>query len=159
MKRARTKKHSFLLLELMVALALVSTCAIPLVRTPFLYMRRQTLALEEIQLHLESEKALGFIKEKFYRNEIAWKDLDSGQKKPLVLSEDSLDLPNLGASYHRTCRIKSVQIKDGKNEEIWAKVILEINFTQPRSKKKEKKFFHTLALCQKEIPLEPQEVH
>ena len=140
----------------MVALALVSTCAIPLVRTPFLYMKRQTLALEEIQLHLESEKALGVIKEKFYTNEIPWKDLESAQKKSLILSEDTLALPRLGASYLRTCRIKSVQIKDGKNEEIWAKVILEINFTQPRSKKRGKKFFHTLALCQKEIPLEAQ---
>lgn len=138
----------------MVALALVSTCAIPLVRTPYLYMKRQTQALEEIELHLESEKALGILKEKFYTNEIAWKELESAQKKSLVLSEDSLISPKLGATYLRTCRIKSVLLKDGKNEELWAKVILEIKFTQPGSKKKGKKFFHTLALCQKEIPIQ-----
>lgn len=139
----------------MVALALVSTCAIPLVRTPFLYMKRQTLALEEIHLHLESEKALGILKEKFYTNEISWKEIESAQKKSLILGEDTFAFPSLGATYLRTCRIKSALIKEGKNEEIWAKVILEINFTQPGSKKKGKKFLHTLALCQKEIPIEP----
>ena len=138
----------------MVALALVSTCAIPLVRTPFVYLKRQTLALEDIELQLESEKALGIAKEKFYSNEIPWKDLESAQKNPLVLSEETLLLPKLGATYVRTSRIKSALIKEGKNEELWAKVLLEIKFTQPGSKKKGKKFVHTLALCQKEIALE-----
>jgi len=148
------KKQLFLLLELMVALSLVACCALPLIRTPYVYIMKQTKSLQTVQLHLEAEKTLGEIKEKFYTNEIDWKEIEGLEKKPLVLMQEPVTLPGLATTYSKTCSLKSAKIQEGKNEEIWAKVIIEVSYTLPKSKKPDLKLSHTLTLCQKEIPQE-----
>ncbi len=141
----------------MVALSLVALCALPLIRAPALHVQKQLQALEEIQLHLESEKALSEIKEKFYTQSLSWEEVVSAAKKPLLVSEDPLVLPDL-ASYLRTCCIKSAAVKEGKNSELWAKVLIEVRFAKRSAKGKEKKFLHTITLCQKPLPPEHNSV-
>lgn len=149
--RPTRKKHLFLLLELMVALSLVACSALLLVRTPYLYIKKQSQALQSIELHLEAEKALGEIKEKFYTNTIEWKELEGLEKEPLILNQEMITLSSLSTSYLKTCTLKSAKVQEGKNEELWAKVIVEVSFTLLRSKKPEINFIHSLSLCQKNI--------
>lgn len=138
----------------MLALSLVALCALPLIRAPALYAQKQVLALEEIQLQLASEKALGEIKEKLYSQSLSWEEITSAEKKPLKICEDTFILAEGFPTYRRTCSLKTVQLKEGKNQELWAKLLIEIRFAKTSRNTKEKKFLHILTLCQKALPQE-----
>ncbi|MCX6989350.1 MAG: hypothetical protein NTZ52_07665 [Chlamydiae bacterium] len=140
----KTKKNSYLLLELMIGLTLLALCALPLIRAPIWHIQKQIGSLEDIHLHLESERTLARFKESLYTSEISWGDLEMWAKQPAVIIKESFHIPLLGSHLLKTCRIKSVQIKSTEKQEAWAKVILEISFTRPIKPNKKVCFLHYL---------------
>lgn len=72
MFRYKKKKRAILLLEILIALAIVSLCAIPIVRHPILFFRSQILSLHKMEFERIADLTFLEIKAKLYRKEIKW---------------------------------------------------------------------------------------
>lgn len=88
-KKATTRQKPFLLLEILITIALLSTCAVPLLRNPLYFYKKEITHLQDLaKIQLENE-SLAEIKELLLKNQIPWEDL-SGKKKSAVIR----NLPN-----------------------------------------------------------------
>jgi hypothetical protein len=148
------KKRPFLLMELIIALLLLSLCALPLMKLPFSALKKQTLDAEEILLSLDSEVSLASIKELFYQNAIPWKTIESASTSRQILTQEVKKIQGIDYPINQNISIKSATLKPGRGKETWAKVSIEISYSRDHSHKKAKKFLHVISLCQKEVPLE-----
>src|ERR1043165_9034517 len=70
-------KHSFLMLELLIALFLVGVCALPLAQHPMKALQEETRSAYRMQLHRLADIAFAEFKEKIYQQEIPWKEICS----------------------------------------------------------------------------------
>lgn len=66
------KKRPFILLELLIAISLVSLAASPLLSRPLLYLRKELKSLQEIELQWLSSRAILETKALLCQNEIPW---------------------------------------------------------------------------------------
>ncbi len=147
------KKRTFLLIELIMALLLLSLCALPLIKLPFSALKKQTLDAEEIMLSLDSETSLASIKELFYQNTIPWKMIEAAATSSQPLIQEVKKIQGIDYPINQNISIKSAILKPGRGSETWAKVSIEISYSRMHSRKKMKKFLHVISLCQKEMPL------
>ncbi len=76
-------KKPYLLLELLIALALVTLLAFPLINQPFRLLHKEIASLERTELERLSELYFAKIKERLYRNEIPWEVLAKDKQTPL----------------------------------------------------------------------------
>lgn len=87
--RSRAKKRPMLLLEVIIALALVALCIIPLVVPYVAVIRQQQLATQTMELdHLVNLLYVDLL-EKLYENQIPWETIEEGSQKmvdPQMLS-------------------------------------------------------------------------
>jgi hypothetical protein len=81
-------KRSFLLLELLIALFLVVTCALPLARIPIRALQKEFQSASAMEMHRLADLAFAEIKEKVYRHEIPWEQI----VKKTVVMNDSKEL-------------------------------------------------------------------
>lgn len=85
MLKAIRKKANILLLEILVALAIVSMCAIPIARQPIRYFKMSIKAIHKMESERIAELSCLEIKEKLYNNEISWDRLPKGRKNTLFI--------------------------------------------------------------------------
>lgn len=91
------RQYSFLMLELMIALFLVGTFALPLAQFPMRAMREEFKSAHRMQAQRLADLSFSDFKESLHREEIPWKDLTSPKSKKtklpskeMVVSFDSL---------------------------------------------------------------------
>ena len=83
----RFKKRPLLLLEAMIAFAIVVLCALPLLAPHFAMLRAQQAYREQLALDHAVNLFYGQIVQQLYLNQIPWDDL---QKKPLEITPKML---------------------------------------------------------------------
>ncbi len=81
----RRKRYSYILLELLIAISLLSLFLAPLLSSPFSYLRKQKKEIISIYLRLEAEKQLAFLEEKLRTQSISWKQILESQTKEVSL--------------------------------------------------------------------------
>ena len=132
------KKRSFLLIEVLIAVLLVSICLIPLIRTPINSYRSEIEWLEEMEKERLAEWAFAEVKEKLLKNEIPWEKipLPGAEAQPFELPQAQIQIPG--------CQPKSVNIscvlscgkqkeKIGFNGEIYRMLTVSLQFDPPAS--------------------------
>lgn len=145
--RVKRKKNYYLLLELMIGLGLLAMCGIPLIQSPIRHIQKQRMALEDMCLHIESEKTLAQFKESLYTQKISWRDIETWAENPVLVFEELCPIPILGTSILKRGEIKSVHIKKGENTEKWAKINLEVTFIPTLKSRKKLTFIHSVIAC------------
>ena len=80
------RKRSFILLEVLIAVSLISLCAVPLVVRPLQIYRAEMNLLWEIEGERLADWSFSEIKEKLLKNEIPWKKLPDKEEKELSFS-------------------------------------------------------------------------
>jgi hypothetical protein len=146
---AKRKKNYYILLELMIGLGLLTVCALPLIESPIRHIQKQMMALEDMCLHIESEKTLAQFKESLYTQKISWRDIETWTETPVLIFEELCPIPIMGTSILKRGEIKSVHIKSGENTEKWAKINLEITFIPTLKSRKKLTFIHSVTACTK----------
>ena len=147
--RAKRKKNYYILLELMIGLGLLTMCALPLIQSPIRHIQKQRIDLEDMCLHIESEKTLAEFKESLYMQKISWRDIETWAETPVLIFEDLCPIPILGTSMLKRGEIKSVHIKSGENTEKWDKINLEVTFIPALKSRKKLTFIHSVTACAK----------
>lgn len=88
---AKVRKHakSFTLLEVIIAITLVSLAGPILFTVPFRLAKHEILALYDAELTRIADQEWNSLKLQFLQHEITWKSLADAETKPLVLEKKS----------------------------------------------------------------------
>jgi hypothetical protein len=127
--RQHRRRH-FLMLELMIALLLVTLCALPLAQLPTKALLEETNAAYRMQLHRYADLAFAEFKEQLYQQGIPWEKICSLKKAPIPTLEGNVTIAFAARGeqvFHRTATLKSVG-KKGKNGEECRLVTCDITF-------------------------------
>lgn len=115
------RSRSFLLLEVLIALLLVTICIVPLMRLPLLHFRRQIDNLSDFEMHRISDWTFSEIKEQFLRESIPWEKLPKrGETSAQIpLSKTTLEIPSLRSKkISRSFTLNCTGEKEGLKGEI-----------------------------------------
>jgi hypothetical protein len=122
--------RSFLLLELIIALLLITLCVLPFVSIPSGVQREEMLFLQRLELQRLSDRTCASIKERIYTKEITWEQLSHPKGKRLLLIDDVVSLPLKELAkqrYSRKCYIYS-DVKKGQDNLESRLVRLRVSF-------------------------------
>lgn len=129
------KKKTFLLLEILIAILIISICLVPLIQTPMQSYRAEIRILEEMEGERLADWTFSEIKEKLFKNEISWEKLPKPGAKagPFSLSATFIQIPGcaskkIARSFTLKCWKKERERRKG---EIYHMLRVEIDF-QPR---------------------------
>ncbi len=119
---AKKKKviHAYLLLELLIALTLVTTFLVPFLSLPFLTIKEELLSLQRMQLQHIGDRSFALVKEHIYKKEISWEQLTSPRNKKFLAIHDRVFIPVkevADQSFERKCYVYSSGKKDQNNKE------------------------------------------
>lgn len=134
------KKRNFLLIEVLIAILLVSICLIPLIQIPINSYRSEMEWLEEMDRERLAELAFADVKEKLLKNELAWEKIPGPglHTGPFSLPPGQTCIPgckttDISISYTLSCGKKREKI--GLHGEIYRMLTVAIEFDPPLSKK------------------------
>lgn len=131
MKLIKKKIHSYLLLELLIAIALLGACLGPLLNSSFTLLGKQKKDFFTLHLHLEAEKYLIELEEELRTGAIPWASIADASRKELSIKTISLTAdPKIKA--HLSLKTTSLKQTPEKN---WiARVVLKVKFTESKIK-------------------------
>ena len=152
-RMTQKKLHSFLLLELMIALFLLTLCLIPLLRTSFFYTQRQKTDFRGLQLHKLGEEILLLTEAEIRSHTLSWEKLLQSQEEPIQLplpaQLSTPLLPNIQIALFFSLQ----SLKEDKERNESGKLKLSVTF----HKNKQKKVLHaassTLFVYKNSAPL------
>ncbi len=132
-------KKPFVLLELLVAFALVSTCALPFLRYPMEHLVGEIDTLFKMELARVGEEIMADAKAALYMKKVpaSW-IFDSGKREPLVFSQEriTVELPSgLKRSYDKKVTIFPKKRKTADSGEVYALLAFVVDLT-PLQKRK-----------------------
>ena len=142
------KKHSYLLLELLIAMSLLSVFLVPVLSSPFSHLKRQRQEILSLSLHNEGEKLLFLVEEKLRQGEVSWKMITESQKEKVFL-----DLPS-------SCAIKpsiflyKTTLNDGEDGSTLGLVTAKVEFFEKGGKKPLHKASSTFFICKKIVQIQ-----
>ena len=121
------KKRPFILLELLLAIAILAIAFIPLAGTPFLYFKKQREKLLEVELQRQAELIFYDLLKDFKQKNPEWKfdkryDEHKGKGKVLI------DIEGLGQSshpYHYHLYQRSTSTTPSSCYKLWCKICFE----------------------------------
>jgi hypothetical protein len=152
------KKKNFLLLEILIAILIVSICLVPLVQNPIRSYRAEMRLLEEMERERLADWTFSEIKEKLLKNEIAWEKLPglAAVSGPFPLPQAVIQIPGCASkqivrSYMLQCGEKGE--KEGLKGEIYRMLRVNIEFA-PRLSRKTK---YTYRIMVRKIPRHEKE--
>jgi hypothetical protein len=122
--------HSYLLLELLIALTLVTLCLLPFIGIPSKAVKEELLSMQRLQLQHMSDRTYAGIKERMYQQDISWDQLVHAEEKKMILIEDQITLPikELAAQrFGRKCYLSS-RYKQSSNDEAYCLVTIKVVF-------------------------------
>lgn len=118
--RPNIRSSPYLLLEVLISIALISLCAIPLLTPHFTIARREAETIRDIQFELKACETFEQIREQLYLNDIPW-----GRKNKPATGElgDASYVMTVAEQYvkgtgelRRTYRVLDIKITiDGKS--------------------------------------------
>jgi hypothetical protein len=121
------QKRPFILLEVLIALALISLFAIPLVRAPLETIHEETKSLCNLELERNASLAFAEVKELFYTQSIPWDSLS--EKKPLV---HPLGTQTIGTrTFEKTAHIHVSKEKVIRGGQTMRKLGVTLTFASP----------------------------
>ena len=110
------KKRNYLLVEILLAIFIISLCVLPIVKTPIVVYSKIQQNLQKIEYERLCDLAYFTIKNDLYQQKIPWDNL---LDKNIVYMEDfSKELPDLmkGTSFYYSIKtVRPWQIKDRKD--------------------------------------------
>jgi hypothetical protein len=124
------------MLELLIALFLIGTCALPLAELPMRAVHEAIKTSYRMEMPRLADLAFAEIKGKLYRQEISWSDISSpSDNKAIVMGGDVTIAfePFMTREFTRKGTLSSVG-KKGKEGEEWRLVTFRIVF-KPKEKK------------------------
>jgi len=134
-------KKPFLLLEVLIALLLVSLCLIPLIRSPVENYRTEIRLLEKMEGERLANLSFAEVKEKLMKGEIPWEKLPAPGTKtasfslpPIAIHIPGCKPKKIERSFTLRCDKKGE--KEGLQGEITRMVKIGIIFTPQLSQKK-----------------------
>ncbi len=154
------KKKPFLLLEILIAILLVSICLVPLIHSPLQSYRAEKRLLEEMEGERLADWSFSEIKEKLLRNEIPWEKLPKagGQTGPFPLPPAPIEIPGsqpkkIERTYFLSCAKRGE--KEGLQGEILRILKVDIAFEPRLSQRKKRKSDYSYRLIVRKIPQDP----
>lgn len=123
--------RTFLMFELMIALFLVGSFALPLAQFPMQAIQEEFKSVYRMQAQRLADLAFSEIKEKLHREEIPWKEIvKPGNDKALILNDVAeISFQPLGKRiFLRQATLHSVG-KMGKNSEEWRLATVRVKIT------------------------------
>lgn len=122
------RKRPFLLLEVLIALALVAMFSVPLIRGPLVLFRSQMESFIQLECERIASLSLAEIKEKLYLEEVSW------ENPRISLPPVEVNLPHsIHKKIDREC---TITVKDKEGEDALYR-IMKIKLTLHHSDKKE----------------------
>lgn len=133
-------KKTFLLLEVLIAIFIVSMCLVPLIQNPIQSFRAELRLLEEMEGERLADWTFSEIKEKLLKNEIPWEKLPAQGIKtsPFTLPCASIFISNgkskkIERSFTLECGKRGE--KEGFGGETYRIIKANVSFKPPLSKK------------------------
>ncbi len=121
---SRKCKRPFILLEVLIALALISLFALPLVRAPLETIHEETKALCKLEVERNADLAFAEIKELFYKQAIPWDSFS--KERPISYS---LSPQTIGTrTFERTAHIYVSYEKEIEGELTLRQLRVMMNF-------------------------------
>ncbi len=151
MKSKPIKKHHFLLLELLIAFALLTVSITPLIKIPLRLLKEELSSLYEIESYFLSERALCRCKEKLYLGSVSWASIEESYTQPLLIEQTSVEIGYSNLAKNKAqidCILKTISIKQNQQSQKFAYVELCIFVIPHKKTYKKKKFIHKLFVCQ-----------
>jgi len=122
------------MLELMIALFLVSIYVLPLAQLPMKALREEINTSYRMQLHRYADLAFAEFKEQLYRQKIPWEKLCNTSSENMSVENVEISFAALGKrTLIRTVTLRSVG-KKGKNTEEWRLVTFKVTFKSQEKK-------------------------
>ncbi|HSX04499.1 MAG TPA: hypothetical protein VLG76_07200 [Rhabdochlamydiaceae bacterium] len=134
----KLKKHPFILLELLIAIALVSFTTLPFVHYPFIYLNDEVDSLVRMELERAAEVALIETKADLYQNLIPWEVLtrNGSTSVPDIEKKIHISLPhNIEKTYIQRVYFSLSKQKKGQGEEELFLIHVKTTFDPPKKKR------------------------
>ncbi len=139
------KKSPYLLLELLIAIALILLCASLFVQTPLKSIQKEIILLEEMELERHADNLFIETKRMLYRNMIPWENLSG--KEICEMSFEKFQLKGIShKTWNSVVTIDGSEQKTGINGEDCRLLRITVLFQSP----KEKRSFSYRVLAKKE---------
>lgn len=135
----RTLRKPFVLLEILIAIALVALFALPLSFNPTRTILKQVDLLEEMECERIADLSFAEVKEILLKNELSWDEIGAGKGKKYPLPQKFIHLK--GFSKKAVDRRFSFQVKhekEGVQGATLRHLIITIDLTLAKLSKKEK---------------------
>lgn len=133
-----SRKPSYVLLEIMIAIALVSLCALPLALSPLQTLKKEIELLEKLECERIAEVSFAEIKEELLRNEIPWKELSTSKKEKNInpLRPYTFSLRGIGyREIKRQYKIFCPNEKEGAKGKMYRHLLISLELFYPSNKK------------------------
>lgn len=88
----KRKKHSYLLLELLIGIFLLTLFLTPMLQAPYSYVKRQKKEILSLRLGLEGDRLLIAAEEDLRKGQIPWDSLMESQKEKIFIEKFSFPL-------------------------------------------------------------------
>jgi hypothetical protein len=112
--------YSYLLLELLIALALVSLAILPFMNIPSRAMREELFTIQRLELQHVSDNTFALVKEQILSRHITAEQLAAPKEKKALVINDVVSLPVKELSQYRftrKCYLYSISKKEINGEE------------------------------------------
>lgn len=135
----RRKKRPYLLLELLIAFALLTACLLPLTQNPLTMVGKEREMLQELELAREADLLFADVKQRLYTNKIPYEKLIPWDDKKLTPLKLELG-KNYTKEFKREIRLRSQveKIKKDKMGEEIRLINVHIVFISRSKKDKQK---------------------
>lgn len=138
MKPKIRKTHTFVLLEIMIAFALVSATILPFFSHPFQHIQKELSTLFEMELERHAQNTLLTLHTLLYKNEIPQEMLfgDTQQHTPFEIRMISVELsPNHRRNYEEKVFIEWEKQKTSSDQVAFALIHFKVQYCKPKKKK------------------------
>ncbi|NGX47491.1 MAG: hypothetical protein K1000chlam3_00865 [Chlamydiae bacterium] len=137
MPKTASKKHSFVLLEILIAFALVSIAILPFFRYPFQHMQKELSTLFEMELERIAQNKLTELHTQLFQKSIAEQLIfaDGRQTKPIETNRISVDLaPNFTRTYEEKVFVTWERQKLSNDRIMTALVHFKLQYRKPNKR-------------------------
>ncbi len=128
----KTRKRHILLLEVMIAIAIILMCIVPMLQPHIFMLVEEKEFIREVDL----DRVVGLLYsdllvEKFYRNTILWSEIESGEPRTI----DNADANRLGYKGTYNFKVKLKKSKINENDYALDLVTVKYDFIPTNGKK------------------------